>query len=68
MTDEPIPLSNEGIWPAPEMIPVNYINVNGRGEHEALLKDVEKMLSLGLDPDYERIVYLKRWGSYLDGQ
>lgn len=33
MSDEFIPLSI-GINPHPEMIPINYINVNGREEHE----------------------------------
>lgn len=54
-----------GIDPPAEQIPVNYINVNGREEHEAMLKDEEKMLSLGLDPYFERMVYLKRWGGWL---
>jgi len=54
-----------GINPPAEMPPVRYIDVNGREEHEAMLKDEAKMLSLGLDPVYERIVYLKRWGSWL---
>lgn len=48
-----------------EQIPVDYINVNGREEHEALLRDEAKMLELGLDPMYERMVYLTRWGGWL---
>jgi len=42
-----------------------WINVNGREEHEAILRDDKKMLELGLDPYFEKMVYLKRWGSYL---
>lgn len=59
-----IPLG-DGENPPAEQIPVRLVNVNGREEHEAMLKDEAKMLSLGLDPIYERIVYIKRWGSWL---
>jgi hypothetical protein len=62
-----IPLSHD-IDPPAEQIPVKYINVNGREEHEALLRDEAKMLELGLDPIYEKIVYLKRWGGWLNEQ
>lgn len=61
---DPIPLG-DGIDPPEEMLSVNWINVNGREEHEAMLKDHEKMISIGLDPYFETIVYLKRWGSWL---
>ncbi len=54
-----------GIDPPAEKIEPKWINVNGREEHEAMLKDEEKMLSLGLDPVFERMVYLKRWGGWL---
>lgn len=59
-----IPLG-DGENPSSEQIPVRYIDVNGREEHEAMLKDEAKMISLGLDPTYEKIIYLKRWGSWL---
>jgi len=57
-----IPLDSPG-----EQISVNYINVNGREEHETMLRDSDKMHSLGLDPAYEKMVYLRRWGSWLNG-
>lgn len=41
------------------------VNVNGRVEHEAILKDAAKCAELGLDQVYETIVYLNRWGSWL---
>lgn len=63
----PISLS-DGIDPPAELPPVKYINVNGREEHEALLKDQAKMIEFGLDPVYETIVYLKRWGGWLKDQ
>lgn len=56
-----------GIDPPPHRIERIEINVNGREEHEALLRDSDKMWSLDLDPCYEKIVYLKRWGSWLNG-
>jgi hypothetical protein len=56
---------DDGIDPPAEQIPTKYINVNGRKEHEALLKDAEKCKELGLDQVYETIVYLNRWGSWL---
>ena len=66
MNDEPIPLG-DGENPPAEQIPTKWINVKGREEHEAMLRDSDKMWSLGLDPAYEKIVYLKRWGSWLNG-
>ncbi len=50
-----------------EMIETKWINVKGREEHEAILRDSGKMWELGLDPAYEIMVYLKRWGSWLNG-
>lgn len=56
-----------GIDPSEEVISTKYVNVRGREEHESLLRDSNKMLSLGLDPVYEKMVYLRRWGSWLNG-
>ena len=56
----------EGFDPPAEKLKRRWIDVRGREEHEAMLKDEEKMLSLGLDPVYERIVYLKRWEGWLN--
>ena len=57
-----------GIDP-PAQLPVpNWINVNGREEHEAILKNPAKCKELGLDIYYETMVYLKRWGGWLDGE
>lgn len=53
------------IDPPSEMPPVKYINVRGREEHEAIIKDHDWCTELGLDQAYEIIVYLKRWGSWL---
>lgn len=55
----------DGEDPPAEMPKVKYINVRGREEHEAILKDPEWCRELGLDQAYEIIVYLKRWGSWL---
>jgi hypothetical protein len=55
----------DGIDPPVELPEVRWINVRGREEHEAMLRDYEKMISLGLDPYYEKMVYIKRWGSFL---
>jgi hypothetical protein len=63
---EPIPLG-DGDNPPAERIPTNWINVNGREQHEAMLRDPDKTLSLGLDLMFEKTVYLKRWGSWLNG-
>ncbi len=57
-----------GIDPPAYIPETKWISVKGREEHEALLRDEDKMLSLGLDPYYEKMVYLNRWGSYLDGK
>jgi len=56
----------DGQNPPAEQIPTKWINVNGRKEHEALLKDSKKCEELGLDQYYEIMVYLRRWGSWLD--
>lgn len=55
-----------GIEPPSEIPLIKWINVHGREEHEALLKDDKKMVELGLDPYFEKIVYLRRWGGWLN--
>ena len=51
---------------APAEIPEpDLILVNGREEHEAFIKDSEKCKKYGIDPIYETMVYLKRWGGWL---
>jgi hypothetical protein len=58
-----------GIDPPADLPPVTYINVHGRKEHEAILKDAKKCEELGVDQFYETMVYLKRWGGWLkDGE
>ena len=47
-------------------IPVEYIEVNGRKEHEAIIKDSQKCKDLNIDQDFEIMVYLNRWGDWLD--
>jgi hypothetical protein len=44
---------------------VKWVNVRGREEHEAVIKDSGLCKELGLDQAYETFVYLKRWGSWL---
>jgi len=55
-----------GIDPPAELPPQRQINVHGREEHEAMLRNPNKMKELGLDSYYETIVYLKRWGGWLN--
>jgi len=45
----------------------NFINVNGREEHEAIIKNANKCKDLGLYQMFEIMVYLNRWGGYLNG-
>lgn len=54
-----------GIDPPSQIPETIWINVNGREEHEAVLKDTERMKSLGLDPYFETLKYLHRWGAWL---
>jgi len=50
------------------MIETKYIDIRGRKEHEAIIKDAKKCEELGLDQYYETIVYLKRWGGWLNDE
>jgi hypothetical protein len=54
-----------GIDPPAEIPETKYINVRGREEHEAIIKDAAWCEELGLDQVYETLVYLKRWGEWL---
>ena len=56
----------EGQEPPSHEIPTHYIDINGRAEHEEILKDEKRMLEMGLDPYFERMVYLKRWGGWVN--
>lgn len=49
----------------PNLPETRYINIRGRTEHEAIIKDSSWCLELGLDQSYETSKYLKRWGSWL---
>lgn len=66
MDSKAIPLEHCGIEPPAQMLETKWINVNGRREHESILKNSEKCKELGLDQYYEIMVYLKRWGSWID--
>lgn len=55
-----------GIDPPAYLPERRYINVKGRKEHEAFLKDPKKCEEHGLDIYYETMVYLKRWGGWLN--
>ena len=67
MDKEPISLSNEGMDAPPELPMVTYINVNGREEHESIIKDAKMCEYLGIDQVFEIMKYLKRWGGWLNG-
>lgn len=60
-----IPLS-DGFNPPSHEIPRKTIDVKGREEHEALIRNSAKCKELGLDQYYEIMVYLKRWGGWLE--
>jgi hypothetical protein len=66
----PMRLSLDNLYnsdPGPEIRETTWTNVKGREEHETMLRDSYKMHKLGLDPAFEKMVYLKRWGSWLNG-
>ena len=54
-----------GIDPPANLPERRTVDVRGREEHEAILKNPEKCEELGLDIYYETMVYLKRWGGWL---
>jgi len=51
---------------ADQLPEVKWVNVRGRVEHEAIIRDAEWCKDLGLDQAYEIMIYLKRWGSWLE--
>ena len=57
--------ASDGIDPPAHLPETKYINVRGREEHEAVLKDRTLCEELGLDQIYETLVYLQRWGGWL---
>jgi hypothetical protein len=44
---------------------VKWINIRGRAEHEAVIRDRKMCEDLGLDQIYETVAYLKRWKGWL---
>lgn len=54
-----------GIDPPAQLPERRTINVHGREEHEAILRDPKKCEELGIDRVLETVIYLKRWGSWL---
>jgi hypothetical protein len=65
---DPIPLTNDAIDPPPFIPKTRHIEVNGRKEHESIIKDTDKCRELGVDQMYEIMVYLHRWGSWLEDE
>ncbi len=61
----PCPLGNSGIDPPAHLPERKVIDVKGREEHEAFIKDAAKCQEHGIDQVYETMVYLKRWGGWL---
>lgn len=54
-----------GVDPPDDRPPIEYVNVNGRIEHESIIKNAMLCKELGLDQAYEIMVYLRRWGGWL---
>lgn len=65
--DDEVILLTDGQMPPKEKMECKWVNVRGRQEHEQLLSDHKRCKELGLDIVYERTVYLKRWGCWLNG-
>lgn len=66
MSEKKDPLG--GIYPPDELPERKTINVHGRREHESYLKDPKKCADAGLDIAYETMIYLKRWGGWLEDE
>lgn len=58
-------VGSDGLDPPDHEIERIFVNVNGREEHESIIKDASKCKELGLDQIYETTVYLNRWGGWL---
>ena len=56
---------SEGQEPGGDPLPVQWINVQGREEHEAVIKDATRCKELGVDQMFETMTYLHRWGGWL---
>lgn len=61
-----IPPLSEGVDPPAHIPERKEIIVHGREEHEAVIRDAKKCEELGLDQYYEIMVYIKRWGGWLN--
>lgn len=59
------PLGEIGEDPPSTKLQCKRINVRGREEHEAIIRDTKKCQELGVDQIYEIMIYLKRWGKWL---
>ena len=55
-----------GKTPPPHPLERITINVRGREEHEAVIRNATKCKELGVDQMYETMIYLKRWGGWLN--
>ena len=55
-----------GEWPPSNNLECKHINVSGRKEREAIIRNAEKCKELGLDQIYEAMIYLKTYGNWLD--
>ena len=62
------PDSFGGIDPPAEKLEYVMVNVNGREEHEAVIRNADKCRELGVDQAFETIQYLNRWGGWLSDQ
>lgn len=56
----------DGEDPPANLPTIKTIDVRGRKEHEDFIKDPSKCKEFGIDPVYEAVLYLKRWGGLLD--
>jgi hypothetical protein len=51
--------------PSSELPQVKWVNIRGREEHEAVIRDAALCAELGLDQIHEIYSYMQRWGSWL---
>ncbi|MBE3085571.1 MAG: hypothetical protein IMZ64_05065 [Bacteroidetes bacterium] len=49
-----------------EPLTCKYVEVKGKEEHRVLIQDTNKCKELGLDPYFERMVYQKQYGEWLE--